>query len=182
NCEKLQEFQRSPRYEGRYVASIKTDTKFLVNLYSASGHKLILKDIIKDLRVCKLCLSFINYKNYRISTRSHDLQVDEFKLQEFFDLYKSTSTKSTKYTSETMPLNDYPKNWNEISNNLRVKYNYICQDSECPNRGISFSNNPGFIHVHHLNHLKSDCREENLKVLCGVCHAKIHPHMKGNLH
>lgn len=64
----------------------------------------------------------------------------------------------------------YTKDWQQISTNYKEKHNYTCE--KC---GLSITNpfDKRFIHVHHINGIKTDNNESNLKCLCIECHSKI---------
>lgn len=64
---------------------------------------------------------------------------------------------------------DYPKNWGEISKAFRKMHGYkchacgVCCDQEAHHC---------LLDVHHINGVKRDCRDSNLRCLCKECHAK----------
>lgn len=96
----------------------------------------------------------------------------------------------------------YPKNWNQIATKIKDKANWHCEkcDRPCRQPGESWENLEdrlgeqwslyetveddefGFVEVpkfhrftmsvSHLNHIPEDCRPENLKALCSVCHLR----------
>lgn len=123
---------------------------------------------VEGMKVCKNCLWELNYKGYRNATeKKRDKIVEEFDL---LDFYKEHGT--------LLPLNDgipdylfneYSKNWTEISRRVREKANWKCE-----NCGRNFKNDPKNLHVHHVNRMRSDNREENLAVLCKWCHTEVH--------
>jgi 5-methylcytosine-specific restriction endonuclease McrA len=65
--------------------------------------------------------------------------------------------------------NEYPKNWEEIAEKLKKKYNYCCE--RCGHKHDS--KNGYTLTVHHLVPKKDLCEEWNLAVLCQRCHLKI---------
>ena len=65
----------------------------------------------------------------------------------------------------------YADNWKDISRDLRDSRNWIC---ECC--GVNLRNTPALLHTHHINGVKRDNRQENLKALCIDCHRKQPQH------
>lgn len=64
---------------------------------------------------------------------------------------------------------EYPTNWPEIAKDIKDESGWICEHCGHPHdpasgRGLT---------VHHLNGDKSNCRRENLVVLCQKCHLSI---------
>jgi 5-methylcytosine-specific restriction endonuclease McrA len=99
--------------------------------------------------------------------------VDGFNIKDFFDKYPhSLHPTIPLHTAETAPTNDYPENWERISSELKRQLGYYCQLCE----RVLGEKNKRFLHVHHINGLKNDCRVENLQCLCIECHAKQHNH------
>ncbi|MEW6497923.1 MAG: HNH endonuclease [Cyanobacteriota bacterium] len=82
----------------------------------------------------------------------------------------------------------YPQNWDAIANEVKNKADWLCLGCNklCrkPKESCEdFSARTGYslsdvtahpqrwtLTVAHLNHVPMDCREENLKALCSVCH------------
>jgi 5-methylcytosine-specific restriction endonuclease McrA len=114
-----------------------------------------------------------------MSKNSRSQIVSSFAPKEFFDRYpKSLHPVIPTHTSATAPINDYPENWDDISREFKKQLRYRCQQDGC---GIELSaQNSRYLHIHHKNSLKNDCRPENLVCLCIRCHAQQpnHSHMK----
>lgn len=82
--------------------------------------------------------------------------------------------------------NKYPKNWKEISNEIRFERakgrcecNGECGLHSTTGRCIERHGAPAqyakgkiVLTVAHLNHNESDCRKENLKAMCQRCHLR----------
>ena len=92
-----------------------------------------------------------------------------------------------------MPMNRdlYPANWEEIAKSVKDKAEWICEECGRPCRkpGVNW---PDFLEyikitpwhseagkrqrftltVSHCNHIPADCRSENLRALCSVCHIR----------
>lgn len=65
----------------------------------------------------------------------------------------------------------YPVNWRNIAVSIKVRDNYKCQI--CGAREGSVKSKNGKLlsfHVSHKNHIKTDCRENNLWCLCPAHH------------
>ena len=81
-------------------------------------------------------------------------------------------------TDKKAPLNVYSIDWDEISQKYREQQNYTCENCQ-----INLSHSKKYLHVHHINEVKSDNDFNNLKVLCIKCHAEQpnHEHLKKEL-
>ncbi len=65
----------------------------------------------------------------------------------------------------------YPKDWNEIAVRIKAERGNRCEFCGHDGRKSNGKHNP--LTVHHLNYDPTDCRPENLVVLCAVCHLKL---------
>lgn len=69
--------------------------------------------------------------------------------------------------------NRYPDNWKEISQRIKERANWTCEQCGAVHGEINPNNGKAtIITTAHLNHIESDCRDENLAALCRVCHLR----------
>ena len=175
NCSTLREMQAGGRFK-RYVAATKLDGYFdLVFINSASQ-----KPQSRRLDVCKNCLSQLAFDGYSQSMTSSQKTkfVAEFVPERFFSTYEKTLfTQLPDETEANARLNDYPIDWSKISFTSREKANWYCSDCK---RDFSKLRHRVFLHVHHKDGLRWNCRIENLEVLCIGCHADRpqHKHLR----
>ena len=78
-----------------------------------------------------------------------------------------------------MKLKNYPKNWPEISKQVKDAAGWRCQNPEC---GLQFDigNNVLILQgklitytVHHKDGNPFNCQPENLIALCSPCHCRV---------
>ncbi|MFD1383511.1 HNH endonuclease [Rhodanobacter aciditrophus] len=172
DCKTLEKMRRNGRFD-RYVVTNKVD-----GIFKISGHDKRTNEQIEgeaNLNVCQDCLENINYKKFASLSKGSARRefVDQFSLADFFDTYSSFFKFMPSGLAEKL-TSGYTKDWDQISRNIREKYNYQCQ--QC---GLDLNFNKSLLHVHHVNGVKSDNREDNLRSLCCDCHRKQpnHNHM-----
>ena len=163
NCITLIEMKNQGRFE-KYVVSERDDGYFHVRM---GGGPLMQK----QLPVCQNCLDKLSWHGFSRDTtpRStrHDI-VKQFSIKEFFSKYPTSLHPIVPvHTVESAPKNDYPENWSLIAGELKRQLGYYCQQCHL----IVGESNKRFLHVHHINGMKNDCRVENLLCLCISCHA-----------
>lgn len=177
NCETLRSMKQKKRFE-RYVVSSRVDGHFNINIIESQRSR---KELMK-LSVCKNCLNELKYNGYGLSVKKKDRRaiVESFQIEKFFEVYpRSLHTDVPIYTSDSAPLNDYDQDFSTISNAWRERAEWTCQEPRC-GRSLKAHGLRKYLHLHHINGIKADSRESNLKVLCIACHAEqpSHGHMK----
>lgn len=175
NCRTLKDMREQHRFE-RYVVSARTDGEFNVNIIRSN----YVQNETMRLMVCQNCLALLKFNKFSFSlARNNRLNlVKNFKLDDFFAQYPiSLHKQKPKHNSDDAPLNKYSDDFSKISENLKIKSNWQCQN--CGVVLFDFYKRK-WLHVHHKNGLKSDNNHENLIVLCIKCHANqpYHAHMK----
>jgi hypothetical protein len=83
----------------------------------------------------------------------------------------------------------YPKNWEAIAYRIKDRANWCCQECRrqckrpdqdwseflscgCVSGEMEAKPTRFILTVAHLNHIPSDCSDENLRALCTVCHLR----------
>src|SRR6185295_14954010 len=129
DCTTLQRMRTHNRFD-RYVVSIRTDGKFDMNFVRWGNIK---KAGVKDLKVCKYCLRKLSYKGYGTYGATKNSEIfTTFSINDFFTLFpRSHIAQKPRYTSASAPLNDYPKDWAEISERHRRNKGYVCENPAC---------------------------------------------------
>jgi hypothetical protein len=172
DCLTLVEMKTQGRFE-KYVVSEGDEGIFFVRMGGGPLTK-------RPLPVCQNCLDKLNWNGFSRDSMPRSARheiVRLFSVKEFFKKYPiSLHPVLPTSTAETAPKNDYPENWSFIASELKRQLGYYCQ--QC--RLVLGEAHKRFLHVHHVNGVKSDCRVENLKCLCLSCHAEqpMHEGMK----
>lgn len=175
-CTTLGWMKTHQKFEFKYVVTTREDGNFLINHIRNHGHT----SKWTKLRVCQNCLDRLAFDKFshNLSKSQKRAIVTQFTIPRFFEKYpRSLLSEHPAYDAETAPINNYTSYWDKISARIRSKRGWKC--ARC-SRDLSAPHNQKHLHVHHINGLKYDNRDENLKVLCIGCHAEQpqHAHLK----
>lgn len=166
-CKTLDSMKRNGRIE-RYKATSNLSGRFDVFGLSERESGEVRTKV--ELKVCKNCLSNINYKQYE-SNRHEVFQ--NFSIPEFFEHYSSYFEHKPNKAID--PGRGYTEDWTEVSAKVRARCGWTCQDCN-----VDLNEERDLLHTHHINGVKSDNRANNLRVLCAECHFQQpnHSHLK----
>ncbi len=172
-CNTLFKMETEGRFKTRYVVTQRTDGQFLVDIIALETRRYVRENDLCSMNVCKYCLSQLNshYPNESL------FNYHAFDLDVFIKKYNTQHTQRPIYSPETLPKNEYTKDWEKISRKIRENAGYICSDCD-----QNFSNQKHKLHVHHVDGMKWNNSKSNLKVLCLECHSKQPGHNHINYH
>lgn len=168
-CKTLEQMRQKNRWQ-RYVVSNREDGYFQINLDSSGW-----TSSTEKLNVCQNCLTTLQWENFSSFHQNKQKIVSEFSLEIFFKKYpKSLLSIIPNHTSDTAPLNDYTEDWASVSESIKRKRHYTCDNCQ----RVLLGKDKRHLHTHHIDGQKFNNKETNLQVLCFKCHADEHPHMK----
>lgn len=161
DCKTLQEMKESNRYN-KYSVTNNLSGKFTVYYRDNESHT-----IDTPLHVCKNCLEKLNYKNYKNETyQGRNRIFNTFRIDEFFERYSTLFEYLPNIDTDPSEVN-YTDDWEDVSKKYKSSRNYTCETCDA-----SFDKDKRLLHTHHLNGIKDDNSESNLKAVCIDCHRK----------
>lgn len=165
-CQKLEEMRDSGRFE-RYVVTRDHSEFFRITGGSHGWHE---ESDTTDLKVCKYCLRKLNFGGYAVP--GNKKAFSEFSFVKFFEQYESFFPYHP--SRETGASENYTQDWQNVSRQYRESRQHICENCD-----VDLSRRQYLLHTHHINGVRSDNAELNLKALCADCHSKQpnHHHM-----
>ncbi len=168
NCKTIQQKMNDNTFDSRYVWAYTVTGLLSINLMWADKKNIESNKEI-NLGVCSNCLIEAK-EDWLIEEKL----LEPFSLKKYFDFYEYYRNRVNvpKYNFLNITKNQYPLNWEEISQIEKQKVKYICQD--CKKDCI---NNKKDLHTHHVDHNKWNNFTDNFEVLCYDCHKKHHSHM-----
>ncbi len=168
-CSTLNHMEKRGRFEKRYVVTQRVDQKFIVDIIDKLTGKFHDENKLCKMDVCKNCLSKLS-KQYITDNLFY---YDKFQLKDFIQRYNTQHSKIPPYRPASLPKNQYADNWSTISKEKR-----IANDYKCENCGKDLSKRKRDLHVHHVDGMKYNNNDDNLRVLCIKCHSKEPGHGK----
>ncbi len=88
----------------------------------------------------------------------------------------SNGKRQARRVCVIMPMDKskYPVNWSQISLEIKERAGWICEQckKQCRKPGEPFDSHTRTLTVAHINHVESDCRDDNLIALCAPCHLR----------
>ena len=162
-CKTLREMEAR-----RYHITNRVDGKYTITISNGKEHDV-------KLHPCQFCLGELGYKGFsyeNMSSHERNNIVKLFNAKEVIDYTQKhfrNFINGLKWYFQTV---GYPKKWNKISYDFRESKNFTC--NKCK---VNLSKYPHLTDCHHVNHVKSECHDDNLRCLCKECHAEEHhPH------
>ncbi|TDO06074.1 MULTISPECIES: HNH endonuclease [Halomonas] len=165
-CRHLEEMKRTGNFQ-RYIATQDQDGEFRIYSRQKPSH-----EVNVCLRVCMLCLTKLNYKGY--SKPGNKAVFTYFSFREFFQHYESFFSEHPAPEPRSHEEKGYTQDWPEVSKAYRASKDYICESCD-----VTLKRHRHLLHTHHVNGVRNDNAEGNLKALCADCHSKQpgHDHM-----
>lgn len=160
---------RFPRYQ------VTADTSGVLPVYGFNAeNKQAIGDKKAKLYVCKNCLKILNYQGYAIKSSTQQRPIfKEFSLIKFFETY-SSHFKSLPEPNKSEGSASYTSDWKDISAKIKKQANYVCE--QC---SVDLDEEKRLMHTHHVDGVKSNNQNANLRALCADCHKKqpLHGHL-----
>ena len=162
---------RGKRADGtfeRYVVTDRFEGPFKLTIVPKGQ---VASETVASLKVCWNCVMAINWKGMRTNDSQRRRIVEDFSREEFLRTYDTSFASRPSRNAATENLVDYPAEWPFISRRFREARGFKCEAPDC---GVNCKDRPQLTDAHHINHDVTDCRPENLQVLCKLCHEKRH--------
>ncbi|MCX4030330.1 HNH endonuclease [Endozoicomonas sp. SM1973] len=175
-CKKIIEMREKDSGD-RYIVTTGTSGKFKIYGERRSNKKEISGEV--KLRVCKLCLRYLNYNGYaNAPLEAKEEIVSKFDLKEFFSTYSSMFQHLPR-EQFAHRHRGYDDDFYERSKACRKRVNYTCQ-----NCNVNLRTKKHLLDAHHPERIKSNSSIQDLIALCKDCHRKepFHQHMPVSFH
>jgi hypothetical protein len=164
DCDTLR-FMRGNLRFARFVIASRDDGLFQLHYIDSD------RRMDRRLDVCQNCLDRLKYRGFQrgMPPEVRRAAVQGFSIPEFFIAYPKTLHYSVPtHTDQTAPTNEYSRDFSQVSRAYRVKIGWVCETCGMP---LSNELMRRYLHVHHINGLKNENADANLKAVCVHCHA-----------
>lgn len=177
DCATLEQMKQKNAF-ARYVVATRDDGSFVVNMIG-NGRQVMRNTM--QLDVCQNCLDKLDFDGFsrNLSKPRRLMIVSQFTIRRFFEKFpKSLFSVRPTGAAETAPVNNYPPDFEIISERLRTQCGWTCESCH---RSFAALSDRKFLHVHHKDGMKNNGSDQNLRVLCLGCHSNepLHARMKG---
>ena len=181
-CRTLEQMTQRGRF-ARYVLSRSDSSLFRVEAHERDPDeikRLGERHMLEGIRLfpCQNCLNDLEYKGFELKSPKAERikHVKDFVTKTFLQENDGNLTVM-KHLPTTVAQNakggGYTQDFPEISRRLREEYNWTCTDC-----GVNMSEKKAGLHTHHINGVKHDNRQSNLRILCALCHRNVDEHHK----
>ena len=174
-CQHLTKMKTAGNLE-RYQVTNRDDNRYLVDVSIGWSNS---KERLVTLYPCQYCLGRVGYRCFvfkimtqqqrRAIVESFDAKTALDLLWQHFDIFRL----QVKNLRSAVAPAGYAANHREFSRAYRTAKNFICE--ECR---VNLKRSPHLADLHHIDRIKRNNRDENLRCLCKLCHAKKHPHYR----
>lgn len=173
-CTTLRMMRNKGRFE-RYRRTTRIDDVYLIDIHTQlSGYA----ERELPLYPCRHCLKEVKYPRYgtAIGQEERQIIVEEFRaidaLEYLREKFKRFDSKTRNVQSADL-FGGYASDWSHRSHWYREHKRLTCE--EC---GVQLDKTPHLLDMHHIDGDKRNDQDQNLRCLCKLCHAHIHPHYK----
>ena len=156
-CNVIQQFIDSGGFREHYMRT-NSDPVEVIDLDDCRNKK-----FVEALPLCTYCRKII-------------FQYGDVNSSQFAEILKSVRGEEDEEVETD--LFGYTRDWEEISKKYKENKNYTCE-----NCGLKIDDeyDRQYIHCHHIDRIKTNNIESNLKCLCLYCHAHVDDHHKKRL-
>lgn len=169
-CTTLRNMRNQGRFE-RCRRTTRVDDVYLIDVKSGRDG-----EIEVPLYPCKHCLKEVNYPHYGSTYVREDRQriVEEFRARDALDFLRDKFKSFDAKIGNIQPASlssGYSPDWPQRSHWFRKRRKFTCE--KC---GVQLKFVPHLLDMHHVDGDKRNDHDQNLRCLCKLCHARMHPH------
>ena len=173
-CSALKSMKTQGRFQ-RYRITNKETNRYIIDISAGWGRT---EQRETKLYPCQYCLGQINYLGFRYGMPAEEKKIVlmSFDAKEVLQILRSKEAnfrlrKAASHLKSALWFSGYPLDWAKASKDYRRQRDYTCED--CGVRLVQYKH---LLDVHHINGDKQNNDASNLRCLCKICHARVHPH------